>query len=82
MISLQLLTFSALCNYLVLSSPLENTHRHDMEQNHTLRVSTLRNEPFMKSNDDDDLNKGIEFELIKIIAEKEDLKLLSENQLQ
>lgn len=51
-------------------------------QSRTLHISTLQNEPFMRPNDSGDLKKGIEFELIKIIAEKEDLKLFSKTRLQ
>lgn len=82
MSSLNLLMVLILCNSLVLSFPLNNTHRRDKKLSHTLRVSTLQNEPFVKRNNYGDLSKGIEFELIKIITEKENLKLLTKNPLQ
>lgn len=82
MSSLNLLIILTLCNCSVLSFPMNNTHCHDKKMRHNLHVSTLQNEPFVKRNNYGDLSQGIEFELIKIIVEKENLKLLTKNQLQ
>lgn len=82
MVPLKFLIFLIFCNCLVLSFPLKNTYRHSKKLKRTLRVSALQNEPFINRNSYGDLNKGIEMELIKTIAEKENLKLLIQNRSQ
>lgn len=82
MTSLKLLIFLSFCNCLVLTFPLRNKYSHDKRLTRTLRVSALQNEPFINPNSYGDLKKGIEFELIKTIAENENLKLLRQNRSQ
>lgn len=65
-------------NCSVLPFPLKN-HKH---RKHTLRVSALQNEPFVMRNEYGVLNRGIKFELIKMIAEKENLKSINQYQSQ
>lgn len=45
------------------------------EEIKSLKIAAVLNEPFVYRGDNDQLYKGIEFELLKIIAAKENLEL-------
>lgn len=52
----------------------------EQKRTHYLRVASLAKEPFMWTNKDGRTAKGIEFELLQIIAKKEHSKLSIKNQ--
>lgn len=77
---LKILFFSTICISLVLPFPLENPYRNEQRMERALRVSAVQNEPFINRDSNGGLNNGIEFELLKTIADRKDLKFLSQNQ--
>lgn len=75
---------SSFANGISVSKYLENCKKNELIQSnisHILRVSSTHYEPFMYLNEKGQFDNGIEYKLLKTIAEKLHLDLVIQNQI-